>query len=71
VRRQVRRVTDEITIRDVTDPSDPAIEAFGRIQTAAYFAPETLIPARYIPQMLSGESSAITDCLSYLIFQLP
>lgn len=45
-----------ITFREVTDLRDPAIEGFGQMQTAAYFAPETLIPARYIPQLL-GESS--------------
>jgi GNAT superfamily N-acetyltransferase len=45
----------EVTIRQVVDPNDPAISGFGEMQTSAYFAPETLIPARYIPQMLSGE----------------
>jgi GNAT superfamily N-acetyltransferase len=44
-----------VTIREVTDPLDPAIEAFGHMQDAAYFAPETLIPARYIPMLLSGD----------------
>jgi GNAT superfamily N-acetyltransferase len=43
-------------VREVTDPADPAIESFGRMQTAAYFAPETLIPASYIPRMLAGET---------------
>lgn len=43
-------------VREVTDAHDPAIEAFGQVQTAAYFAPETLIPAQYIPSMLSGET---------------
>jgi len=47
-------MTDAIGIREVTDPRDPAIAGFGQMQTAAYFAPETLIPARYIPQLLSG-----------------
>jgi GNAT superfamily N-acetyltransferase len=49
-------VTQAITLREVTDPNDPAIEGFGRMQTAVYFAPETLIPARYIPQLLSGDA---------------
>jgi GNAT superfamily N-acetyltransferase len=50
----------EVTVREVTEPDDPAIEGFGRMQTAAYFAPETLIPAQYIPRMLSdsGEPGA-------------
>jgi GNAT superfamily N-acetyltransferase len=41
-------------VRQVTDPRDPAIDAFGAMQTAAYFAPETLIPARYIPYLLEN-----------------
>ncbi len=41
-------------VREVTDSGDPAIAAFGRMQTGAYFAPETLIPANYIPRMLGG-----------------
>jgi hypothetical protein len=49
-------VSDDIRIREVTDPADPAIEGFGRMQTAAYFAPETLISAAYIPRLLGGES---------------
>ncbi len=43
-----------ITVREVVDPHDAAIAGFGQMQTAAYFAPETLIPARYIPQFLDG-----------------
>ena len=46
---------DAITIREISDPHDPAIDGFGQMQTAAYFAPETLIPARYIPQLLGGD----------------
>jgi GNAT superfamily N-acetyltransferase len=45
-----------VSVREVTDPDDPAIAAFGRMQTAAYFAPETLIPATYIPMLLSAET---------------
>jgi GNAT superfamily N-acetyltransferase len=44
------------SIREVTDPDDVAIDGFGRMQTAAYFAPETLIPAQYIPRLLEGET---------------
>jgi GNAT superfamily N-acetyltransferase len=47
----------EVTVREVTDPLDPAIAAFGRMQNAAYFAPETLIPASYIPRVLQSEGS--------------
>src|SRR5436305_1772143 len=45
-------------MREVTDPRDPAIAEFGRIQSAAYFAPETLIPGEYIPRLLSGEAGS-------------
>lgn len=47
-------MSDALVVREVTDPRDPAIAGFGRMQRAAYFAPETLIPAEYIPQMLGG-----------------
>jgi hypothetical protein len=49
-------MSEHVRIREVTDPADPAIEGFGQMQNAAYFAPETLIPATYIPQMLGGET---------------
>jgi GNAT superfamily N-acetyltransferase len=45
-----------LVIREIDDPSDPAIAAFGRMQLAAYFAPETLIPASYIPRMIAGDA---------------
>lgn len=48
-------VPDAISLREITDPRDPAIDAFGRVQSAVYFAPETLIPAGYIPDMLAGD----------------
>jgi hypothetical protein len=60
VRGEVGRVTDAVTIREVVDPGDAAIAGFGRIQRTAYFAPETLIPAQYIPQMLGGSDVAST-----------
>ena len=43
-------------VREITDADDPAIAGFGAMQTAAYFAPETLIPAQYIPRLLMGET---------------
>jgi hypothetical protein len=42
----------EVRIREVTDPHDPAIEAFGRLQRAVYYEPEALIPASAIGWML-------------------
>jgi len=40
-------------LRRVTDPHDPAIEAFGHLQDRVYFEPDMLIPARYIAMMLA------------------
>jgi GNAT superfamily N-acetyltransferase len=48
---------DVVTVREVTDPDDPAIPGFGTMQRAAYFAPETLIPAQYIPRLLAGDGA--------------
>jgi GNAT superfamily N-acetyltransferase len=45
-----------ITVREVSDPTDPAIPEFGRLQRSVYYAPETLIPAQYIPNMLGAPS---------------
>lgn len=45
-------------IREITEPDDSAIEGFGRMQAAAYYAPENLIPATYIPRMLIGATGA-------------
>lgn len=44
------------SVRRVTDPHDLALVAFGRIQEASYYAPETLIPPAYFPQLLQGRS---------------
>ncbi len=46
-----------VVIREVTDPQDAAIEGFGVMQNAAYFAPETLIPAQYVPRLLEWETT--------------
>ena len=46
------RVPWGMNIRRVTDPHDPAIAAFGRLQNEVYFEPEMLIPAGYISQLL-------------------
>ena len=41
-----------IAVREVTEPQDPAITAFGDLQHSVYYAPETLIPASMIPSLL-------------------
>jgi GNAT superfamily N-acetyltransferase len=43
-------------IRQVTDPHDPAIDAFGRIQEAVYFDPHALIPTRWFGTLLQQSS---------------
>jgi GNAT superfamily N-acetyltransferase len=40
------------TIRRVTDHNDAAIGRFGLLQDQTYFEPDSLIPARYIAEML-------------------
>lgn len=47
---------DGLVVREVDDPRDAAVAGFGKMQEAAYFAPETLIPGRYIPQMLGSDT---------------
>jgi len=56
VRRGIDYVIDGLVIREVGDPQDPAIAGFEKMQEGAYFAPETLIPGRYIPQLLANPS---------------
>jgi GNAT superfamily N-acetyltransferase len=44
--------------RRVTDPKDPAIVGFGRLQEQTYFEPDMLIPAAYIARILEhGDGS--------------
>src|ERR687883_49510 len=40
--------SSDVAIREITDPQDPAVAGFGRLQRATYFAPETLIPGVFI-----------------------
>jgi GNAT superfamily N-acetyltransferase len=51
-------MSDGVVVREVHDPEDPAIAGFGRMQRAAYYAPEMLIPAQYIPKMLEHDTSS-------------
>ncbi|WP_102125246.1 GNAT family N-acetyltransferase [Deinococcus planocerae] len=44
-----------VTVRRVTDPHDPALEAFGRIQEESYYAPDMLIPPGVFPHLVAGE----------------
>ncbi len=44
-------------VRRVTDPQDPALAAFGRVQQDSYYAPEMLIPPEYFPRLVEGWGS--------------
>ncbi len=45
-----------LIVRRVTDPHDPALSAFGRIQEAGYYAPDMLIPAAAFGQLIAHQS---------------
>src|SRR5919199_3369026 len=42
-----------IRVREVTEPEDPVIERFGRLQREVYFDPGSLIPSRFFGPMLT------------------
>jgi GNAT superfamily N-acetyltransferase len=41
------------TLRHVTDPGDPAVPAFGRVQEASYYAPDMLIPPEVFGHLIT------------------
>lgn len=47
-------MTPTPTVRRVTDPEDPALAEFGRIQQESYYAPDMLIPPEVFPHLVSG-----------------
>jgi GNAT superfamily N-acetyltransferase len=47
---------DTIVIRQVTDPRDPAIRAFGALQERVYADPDLLIPPEVLPHLLARQS---------------
>ena len=55
-----------LELRRITDPTDPAIASFGRLQDATYFEPEMLIPASFIGQMLGWSDSSRSNHLIVL-----
>ncbi|GAA0506304.1 GNAT family N-acetyltransferase [Deinococcus depolymerans] len=57
------------TLRHVTDPSDPAIAAFGRVQEASYYAPDMLIPPEVFGQLITRRGPQREDRL--LVAQTP
>ncbi len=46
----------DVVIREIQDPSDPAIAGFGRLQRAVYSDPDALIPSDVIPIMLEQQT---------------
>lgn len=54
---------EQLSIRRVTDPNDPAIQDFGALQNQIYFEPEMLIPAGYIAQILADAGGARQNVL--------
>ncbi|MFN4251945.1 N-acetyltransferase family protein [Deinococcus sp.] len=61
--------TPTFTLRHVTDPDDPAIAAFGRVQEASYYAPEMLIPPEVFGHLIGRHSPEREDRL--LVAQTP
>ncbi|MFW8627000.1 GNAT family N-acetyltransferase [Deinococcus sp. ME38] len=57
------------TLRHVTDPRDPAIPAFGRVQEASYYAPDMLIPPEVFGHLVTRRSPEREDRL--LVAQTP
>jgi hypothetical protein len=51
----------QVEIREVQDPDDPALPAFGRLQRKVYFEPDALIPGHYFGALLRSRSSARTN----------
>lgn len=47
-------MTLPVHVRRVTDPHDPALAAFGRIQEESYYAPDMLIPPSAFPHLVAG-----------------
>lgn len=61
MRRQLRAVTKtdvEVTIREVINPDDPGLVAFGRLQRAVYFEPDALIPGEWLGRMIAGRTGS-------------
>lgn len=57
------------TLRHVTDPRDPAIAAFGRVQQASYYAPDMLIPPEVFAHLVTRRTPGREDRL--LVAQTP
>jgi hypothetical protein len=59
MRRQGRAATNtdvDVLIREVINPEDPGLVAFGHLQRAVYFEPDALIPGEWLGRMIQGHS---------------
>ncbi len=45
-----------VRVRQVTDPKDPALLAFGRLQREVYYEPDALIPGEWLGRLLQMRS---------------
>jgi GNAT superfamily N-acetyltransferase len=52
-----------VTTRLITDPADPAIVAFGRVQNSSYSEPENLIPVSFLPRMIQWRDESRANFL--------
>ena len=52
-----------VTVRRVTDPAHPALDAFARIQQSSYYAPDMLIPPQMFPDLVAGRRPERQDRL--------
>ncbi len=52
-----------VTTRLITDPEDPAIAAFGRVQNSSYSEPENLIPVSFLPRMIQWRDASRSNFL--------
>jgi len=48
-------------VREVEDPDDPALAAFGRLQRKVYFEPDSLIPGQYFGVLLRNRTATRTN----------
>jgi hypothetical protein len=47
----------DLRVREVHDPDDPGLLAFGRLQRAVYFEPDALIPGEWLGRLIQDRSS--------------
>ncbi|MDO4264481.1 MAG: GNAT family N-acetyltransferase, partial [Deinococcus sp.] len=52
-----------VNVRRVTDPADPALDAFAGIQESSYYAPDMLIPPEMFPALVAGRGGGREDRL--------